>query len=58
MMGPKKEPQAALFYEFDLDRHVPAAHVLRQIDRLVDLSDIRSVSAPTYSDIGRPSIDP
>jgi len=58
MMGPKKEAQAALFYEFDLDRHVPADHVLRQIDRFVDLSGIRSLLAPYYSSTGRPSIDP
>lgn len=58
MMGSKKEPQMALFYEFDLDRHVPIDHVLRQIDRFVDLSDIRSVLAPYYSATGRPSIDP
>ena len=58
MMGPKKEQQGRLFYEFDLDRHVPADHVLRQIDRFVDLSDIRSVLAPYYSSTGRPSVDP
>ena len=58
MMGPKKEPQAALFYEFDLDQHVPADHVLRQIDRFVDLSNIRAVLKPYYSSVGRPSIDP
>jgi hypothetical protein len=27
--------QAALFYEFSLDRHVPATHLLRSIDRFV-----------------------
>ena len=58
MMGPKQEAQGALFYEFDLDRHVPADHVLRQIDRFVDLSDVRSLLAPYYSSTGRPSIDP
>jgi transposase len=58
MMGPRQEAQAALFYEFDLDGHVPAGHVLRQIDRFVDLSGIRSFLAPFYSSTGRPSIDP
>ena len=58
MMGKQCGAQAALFYEFDLDRHVPADHVLRQIDRFVDLSDIRSLLAPYYSSNGRPSIDP
>jgi hypothetical protein len=27
--------QAALFYEFSLDRHIPADHLLRSIDRFV-----------------------
>ena len=58
MMGPKREAQGSLFYEFDLEGHVPLDHVLRQIDRFVDLSDIRSLLAPYYSSTGRPSIDP
>lgn len=58
MTGPKKEAQAALFHEFNLDQHVPADHVLRQIDRFVDLSGIRALLAPYYSATGRPSIDP
>src|SRR5712672_1068343 len=58
MMGPRQVDQAALFYEFSLERHVPAAHLLRSIDRFVDLSDVRSHLAPFYSSIGRPSIDP
>ena len=35
MMGPRQVDQAALFYEFSLERHVPATHVLRSIDRFV-----------------------
>ena len=58
MMGPRQVNQAALFYEFSLERHVPATHLLRSIDRFVDLSDIRSHLAPFYSSTGRPSIDP
>src|SRR5271155_1028803 len=58
MMGPQQVDQAALFYEFSLERHVPAAHLLRAIDRFVDLSDVRSHLAPFYSSTGRPSIDP
>jgi hypothetical protein len=38
MMGPRRVDQAALFYEFSLERHVPATHMLRSIDRFVDLS--------------------
>lgn len=58
MMGPKQEAQAALFYEFCLEDHVPADHLLRSIESFVDLSDIRQHLAPFYSSIGRPSIDP
>ena len=42
MMGPKQEAQAALFYEFSLEDHVPQDHLLRSIDRFVDLSSIRA----------------
>lgn len=58
MMGERRVEQAALFYEFSLDRHVPADHMLRAIDRFVDLEDLRVKLAAFYSPIGRPSIDP
>jgi len=58
MMGERRVDQAALFYEFSLDRHVPADHMLRSIDRFVDLEDLRAKLAAFYSPIGRPSIDP
>lgn len=58
MMGSKKEFQSALFYEFCLEDHVPSDHLLRSIDRFVDLGDIRKYLAPFYSTTGRPSVDP
>jgi len=58
MMGPKQETQAALFYEFCLEDHVPQDHMLRSIDRFVDLSDIRPHLSSFYSSTGRPSVDP
>ena len=58
MMGPRQVDRAALFYEFSLERHVPATHLLRSIDCFVDLSDVRNHLAPFYSSTGRPSIDP
>ena len=58
MMGPRQVDQAALFYEFSLERHVQADHLLRSIDRFVDLSEVRGHLAPFYSSTGRPSIDP
>ena len=58
MMGPRQEAQAALFYEFSLEDHVPQDHLLRSIDRFVDLGSIRAYLADFYSHTGRPSIDP
>jgi hypothetical protein len=37
MMGLRQVEQGALFYNFSLDGHVPTDHLLRSIDRFVDL---------------------
>src|SRR5215472_12129266 len=58
MMGHRQVEQATLFYEFSLERHIPADHLLRSIDRFVELEDLRRELTPFYSHIGRPSIDP
>jgi transposase len=58
MMGCRQVEQAALFYEFSLERHVPADHLLRSIDRFVELGELRRELAAFYSTMGRPSIDP
>jgi transposase len=58
MMGHRQVEQAALFYEFSLERHIPPDHLLRSIDRFVELDDLRRELAGFYSNIGRPSIDP
>jgi transposase len=58
MMGHRQVDQAALFYEFSLERHVPTDHLLRSIDRFVELGDLRRELARFYSAVGRPSIDP
>ena len=58
MMGERQVDQGSLFYEFSLERHVPTDHLLRAIDRFVDLGDLRARLAPFYSSTGRPSIDP
>ena len=58
MMGERRVGQEALFYEFSLERHVPADHLLRSIDRFVELSGARVHLQPFYSESGRPSIDP
>jgi transposase len=58
MMGHRQVEQAALFYEFSLERHIPGDHLLRSIDRFVELGQLRGELAPFYSTFGRPSIDP
>jgi hypothetical protein len=52
MMGPRQESQVALFYELPLEDHVPLDHLLRVIDRFVDLCGIRIHVAPFYSSMG------
>ena len=49
MMGPRQVEQGALFYNFSIDAHVPADHLLRSIDRFVDLSELRRDLAPFYN---------
>jgi transposase len=58
MMGERRVRQEGLFYEFSLERHVPEKHLLRSIDRFVELDGLRQELAPFYSEMGRPSIDP
>jgi transposase len=56
--GTRQVEQAALFYEFSLERHIPANHLLRSIDRFVELGELRWDLASFYSAMGRPSVDP
>ncbi len=56
-MGTQATPER-LFYDFCLEDHVPADHLLRRIDPFLDLSDVREGLKSSYSPIGRPSIDP
>src|SRR5258708_502229 len=60
MMGWQTGDQRQLFYLFNLERRIPASHLLRRINPVVMqvLADLREKLAPFYSDIGRPSIDP
>ena len=57
MMG-VQATSARLFYDFCLDEHVPSDHMLRGIDRHLDLDEVRQALKPFYSSTGRPSIDP
>src|SRR4028119_159235 len=58
MMGPRQVEQGALFYNFSLDGHGRADHLLGSAERLVDLAGLRRELAPFYSETGRPSVDP
>ena len=60
MMGRQAGDQSQLFYLFNLERRIPAGHLLRRINPVVTriLVELRAGLAPFYSDIGRPSIDP
>jgi hypothetical protein len=46
MMGERQVQQDALFYEFSLERHVPTEHLLRSLDRFVELDGVRRELAP------------
>jgi transposase len=60
MMGRQTGDQSQLFYLFNLERRIPASHLLRRINPVVTriLGKLRENLAPFYSEIGRPSIDP
>ena len=57
-MGEQVGRQDRLFYEFCLDDVVPADHLLRRIDSVLDLSWLRRELSPFYSHTGCPSVDP
>lgn len=58
MMGRLPEEQAELFYEFCLDTYIPEDHLLRGIDRFLDVNGLHQHLEPYYSAMGRPSVDP
>ena len=57
MMGQQARMES-LFYYFRLEDQIPEGHLLRLIDRHVDLSFVREWLKSFYSSTGRPSIDP
>jgi transposase len=58
MMGRLTSDQGRFFYDFSLEDHIPADHLLRRIDGVLDLSWLRTELSPFYSHTGRPSVDP
>ena len=57
MMGQHTRSES-LFYYFRLEDQVPENHLLRLIDTHIDFSFVREQLKDSYSDTGRPSIDP
>jgi transposase len=58
MMGRQARGQEQLFYQFSLDDVVPADHLVRRIDAVLDTSWVHRELRPYYSTLGRPSVDP
>src|ERR1051326_8399482 len=57
MMGHHSRSEA-LFYYFRLEDQVPENHLLRLIDKHISFEFVRQQLKASYSDMGRPSIDP
>jgi transposase len=57
MMGQHSRSEA-LFYYFRLEDQVPENHLLRLIDKHISLELVRERLRTSYSESGRPSIDP
>jgi len=57
MMG-QHDRSEALFYYFRLEDQVPETHLLRLIERHISFEFVRERLRTSYSDTGRPSIDP
>jgi len=57
MMGQHTRSES-LFYYFRLEDQVPENHLLRLVDKHIDFDFVRERLKDSYSETGRPSIDP
>src|ERR1700728_1002375 len=57
MMG-QHDRSEALFYYFRLEDQVPENHLLRLIEKHISFEFVRQQLKDSYSETGRPSIDP
>jgi transposase len=57
MMG-QHDRSEALFYYFRLEDQVPETHLLRLIEKHISFEFVRERLKDSYSEMGRPSIDP
>ena len=58
MMGRLEPGLERLFYNFRLEDQIPANHLVRKLDALLDFEPIRQELGSFYSETGRPSVDP
>jgi hypothetical protein len=58
ILGEQTVAQEACLNSFSLRRHVPAGHVSRAIDQLINFTIFREHLKPFHSELSRPSIDP
>ncbi len=56
MMGQKAAQMEMLLY--NPEELIPATHLLKRIDRLISFEFVYDLLKETYSEKGRPSIDP
>jgi len=57
MMG-HHDGSEALFYHFRPEDQVPESHLLRLIEKHISFEFVRESLRDSYSELGRPSIDP
>lgn len=57
MMG-RKKLATKLFYNLSLEEMVPEAHIVRELDSVLDLRFVRNIYREYYSHMGQPSVDP
>jgi transposase len=57
MMGTKSF-QEKMFYNFRLSERIPEDHFLRKVNKIMDISFVRTLVSDKYSHTGQPSIDP
>lgn len=59
MIGRRDRSKRSLFIAGDIEQFIPDAHILKRVDRILDLSWLSEAVKECYcADNGRPSIDP
>jgi transposase len=57
-MQGRQVTQMPLFVDGNLEKYVPAGHLLRKVAKVLDLGFIRQMTKAHYAGKGRPSLDP